>query len=143
MNWTGKTCICIIRELYVKVNFFFTFRLTAILNASDYSDEADSGEDVDTYSEGSEVLNIDDDENAPIDEWVTCTKHAYMHISLCKPTLICYHFYHGWQPFSPFLYIWFKIVGTVWFRSIISDHGIDYYALKNENQTKSKIQNQR
>ena len=50
-------------------SFLFAFRLTTILNQSDNSDEADSGDDIDNYSESADVLgNTDDGETAWADE---------------------------------------------------------------------------
>ena len=49
--------------------FFLAFRLATILNQSDNSDEADSGEHIDSYSESAEVLgNADNGETASTDE---------------------------------------------------------------------------
>ena len=58
------------------------FRLTVILNQSDNSDEPDSGEDINGFSESSEVLDTgDDDETASTVERVifeTCI-HVHAH----------------------------------------------------------------
>lgn len=48
---------------------FFPFRLSTILNQIDNLDEADSEEDIDSYTESSEVLG-NDEETASADEWV-------------------------------------------------------------------------
>ena len=50
-------------------SFLFALRLTTILNQSDNSDEADSGDDIDSYSESADVLgNTDDGETAWADD---------------------------------------------------------------------------
>ena len=67
------------------------FRLATILNQSDNSDEADSGEHIDSYSESAEVLgNADNGETASTDEWVINMKHADIHNPLQCKTIICY-----------------------------------------------------
>ena len=72
--YTNRNIIlfCIDRNFYLEDStsfFFFASRLTTILNQSDNSDETDSGEDIDCYSEGLEVLDSEDDgETALTDE---------------------------------------------------------------------------
>lgn len=46
---------------------FFPFRLSTILNQIDNLDEADSEEDIDSYTESSDVLG-NDEETASADE---------------------------------------------------------------------------